>query len=112
MPENMKHSVLSKQKDILKLKITSKIILTQPLMLSWVCRVHKVQGLSLNSAVISFNLEKQNSFSQGRMYVALSCVTHVISNYYQFLELVLTNTSNLSTENVINMQFHKFVLFF
>ena len=30
-----------------------------PLMLSWACRVHKVQGLSLNSAVISFDLEKR-----------------------------------------------------
>ena len=30
-----------------------------PLMLSWACRVHKVQGLSLNSAVISYDLEKR-----------------------------------------------------
>ena len=44
-------------------------------MLSWVCIVHKVEGLSLNSVVISFNLEKQNWYSQGRMYVALSRVT-------------------------------------
>ena len=29
------------------------------LMLSWACRVHKVQGLSLNSAVISYDLEKR-----------------------------------------------------
>ena len=28
-------------------------------MLSWACRVHKVQGLSLNSASISFNLENK-----------------------------------------------------
>ena len=46
-------------------------------MLSWACRVHKVQGLSLNSAAISFNLEKQNLFSQGRMNVALSRVTDI-----------------------------------
>ena len=46
-------------------------------MLSWGWRVHKVQGLSLNSAAISFNLEKQNLFSQGRMYVALSRVTDI-----------------------------------
>ena len=31
IPGNMKHSVFSKQKDILKLNITSVIILTQPL---------------------------------------------------------------------------------
>ena len=55
MPGNRKHLVLSKQKDILKLKITSIIILTQPLMLPWAWRVHKVEGLSLNSAAISFN---------------------------------------------------------
>ena len=55
MPGNRKHLVLSKQKDILKLKITSIIILTQPLMLPWAWRVDKVEGLSLNSAAISFN---------------------------------------------------------
>ena len=75
MPGNMKHSVLSKRKYILKLKITSEITLIQSFMLSWACIVHKVQGLSLNSAVISFNLEKQNWYSQGRIYVALSRVT-------------------------------------
>ena len=44
-------------------------------MLSWACRIHKVQGLGLNSTVISFNLE--NLFSQGQMYVALSRVTDI-----------------------------------
>ena len=34
MSGNMKHSALSKRKDILKLKITSVIILAQPLILS------------------------------------------------------------------------------
>ena len=51
MSGNMKHSVLSKRKDILKLKIASIITLTQPLMLLWACRVQKVQGVSLKSAV-------------------------------------------------------------
>ena len=55
--ENMKHLMLSKRKGILKLKITSKTILTQSLMLSYYLM------LSLNSAVMSFNLEKQNLFS-------------------------------------------------
>ena len=104
MPENMKHLMLSKRKGILKLKITSKTILTQSLMLSYYLM------LSLNSAVISFNLEKQNLFSQGRMYVALSCVAD-IKLLPSFLELVLTNTSNLSTENFVNLQFRKSVLF-
>ena len=91
MPGNMKHSGLSKRKDILKLKIASIITLTRSLMLSSACRVHKVQGLSLNSTVISFNLE--NLFSQGQMYVALSRVTD-IKILPQFLELVLNKTSN------------------
>ena len=44
-----------------KYKITSPAIKrTQPLLaLSWVCTVHKVQGLSLMSAVVSFDLENQ-----------------------------------------------------
>ena len=48
-----------------------------PLMLSWACTVHKVQGLSLNEGVISFDLEKQRSFNQGQMYVAISRITNI-----------------------------------
>ena len=44
-------------------------------MLAWACTVHKVQGLSLDKAVICFNLLKQRSFNNGQMYVALSWVT-------------------------------------
>ena len=44
-------------------------------MLFWTCTVHKVQGLSLKSAVVSFDLEKQKTFNQGEMYVALGRVT-------------------------------------
>ena len=46
-------------------------------VLSWACTVHKVQGLSLTSAVVSFDLEKQRSFNEGQMYVALNRVTSI-----------------------------------
>ena len=46
-----------------------------PIVLSWACTVHKVQGLSLNKIVISFDLHKQKSFNPGQIYVALSRVT-------------------------------------
>ena len=57
-----------------KYKTTSPAIKrTQfPVVLSWACTVHKVQGLSLTSAVVSFDLEKQRSFNEGQMFVALS----------------------------------------
>ena len=55
-------------------------------MLSWIRRVHKVHGLSLNAGVISFNLERQRSVNQGHMYVALIWVRdiknlHLIRTY-------------------------------
>ena len=43
-----------------------------PLALSWVYTVHKVQALSLDEGVISFDLHHQKSFTQGQMCVALS----------------------------------------
>ena len=57
-----------------KYKTTSPAIKrTQfPVVLSWACTVHKVQGLSLTSAVVSFDLEKHRSFNEGQMFVALS----------------------------------------
>ena len=57
-----------------------------PLVLSWASIVHKVQELSLNKGVISFQLQRQKSFNQGQIYVALSRVktfegTHLIGKY-------------------------------
>ena len=46
-------------------------------MLAYACTVHKVQGLTLDEAVVSFNLERQRSFNPGQMYVALSRIKHI-----------------------------------
>ena len=42
-----------------------------PLILAWACIVHKLQELSLDTDVISFDLNKQKYFDQGQIYVAL-----------------------------------------
>ena len=47
-----------------------------PLTPSSTCTIHKVQGLSLQQGVVSFDLKKQNSFGPGQMYTALSRVTN------------------------------------
>ena len=66
-----------------KYKATSPVIKkTQfSLVLSWACTVPKILSLGLISAVFSFDLEKQNSFYEGQMYVALSRVT-IIDNLF------------------------------
>jgi len=43
-----------------------------PITLAWAITVHKVQGLTLDQIVISFNLNKQRSFNYGQIYVAIS----------------------------------------
>lgn len=43
-----------------------------PITLAWACTVHKVQGLTLDKIVISFELAKQRFFNYGQVYVALS----------------------------------------
>ena len=43
-----------------------------PITLAWACTVHKVQGLTLQNVVVSFNLQKQRFFNYGQVYVALS----------------------------------------
>ncbi|XP_066911415.1 uncharacterized protein [Clytia hemisphaerica] len=63
------------------------VVWTQfPLILAYACTVHKVQGLTLQKIVVSFQLHRQNQFKPGQMYVALSRVTSLdglflIGNY-------------------------------
>ena len=65
-----------------KLKQQPYVKRTQfPLTLSWACTVHKVQGLSLVKGVISFDLEKQKSFNQGQIYVALRKISSMNKIY-------------------------------
>ena len=45
-----------------------------PLKLAWAYTVHKVQGLTLDRVVFSFELFKQRQFNCGEVYVALSRV--------------------------------------
>ena len=52
-----------------------------PLALAWACTVHKVQGLTLNKIVISFELFKQRSFNYGQSYVVLSRATSLQGLY-------------------------------
>ena len=52
-----------------------------PFTLSWAGTVHKIQGLSLAEGVESFDLEKQKSFSQGQIYVALSRISSMNKTY-------------------------------
>ena len=47
-----------------------------PLALSLACTIHKVQWLSLEQGVVSFDLKKQNSFGPGQLYTTLSRVTN------------------------------------
>jgi hypothetical protein len=42
------------------------------LTLAWACTVHKVQGLTLDNIVVSFDLKRQRYFNFGQVYVALS----------------------------------------
>jgi hypothetical protein len=46
-----------------------------PIALAYAVSIHKVQGLSLQKIVISFNLVKQRIFNYGQAYVALSRAT-------------------------------------
>ena len=72
-----------------------------PVTLSWACTVQKVQGLSLERAVISFDLNEQRSFKAGQMYVALSRVTNMDGLY-------LTVTYNLNDIKVNTNASHEY----
>ena len=59
-----------------------KIQRTQfPLTLAWACTVLKVQGLTLEKMVFSFELFKQRQFNYGQVYVALSRVKSLAQLY-------------------------------
>lgn len=45
--------------------------------LAWVCTVHKVQGLTLDEIKVSFDLNRQNHFNYGQIYVAVSRATSI-----------------------------------
>ena len=63
-----------------------------PIVLSWSCTVHKVQGLTLENVVVSLNLRKQRYFSYGQIYIALSCATS-LQCLYIYLEKCKVNIS-------------------
>lgn len=96
-----------------------------PLTLAWACTVHRVQGLTLNNVVVSFQLFKQNIFNYGQIYVALSRATslqglHVLgkleTKYIRADQRVnneyerLRKTSLLDKGNELNLQEHHTVI--
>ena len=71
-----------------------------PLVLSWAYTVYNVQDLSLISVVVSFDLEKHNSY-EDQMYVALRWVTSIdnlflMENILMFSKLMQMPFMNIS----------------
>ena len=46
-----------------------------PVILSWACTIHKVQGKTFQKVVVCFDLFKRQTFNTGQIYAALSRVT-------------------------------------
>ena len=73
-----------------------------PLMFSWACAIHKVQGLSLNKIVISCDLLKQKSFNPGQIYVAVSRVTS-LEGLFLIGEF---NSSSIIADNRVKIEYN------
>lgn len=73
-----------------------------PISLAWACTVHKVQGLTLQNVVISFNLNRQRSFNYGQVYVALSRATS-LSEYERLQSLSNLQDANKQLGNVTSV---------
>ena len=58
-----------------------------PIRLSWACTMYEVQGLTIPQAVVSFDLEKQKTFKEGQIYVALGRIKNLeglfLTGYFQ-----------------------------
>ena len=51
------------------------------LVLSWTCTAHKLKGHSLQCRATSFSLQRQKSFNQRQMYIALSGIRSLENMY-------------------------------
>ena len=61
--------------NVTKRKSSGIVTRTQfPLVVAYAVTIHKVQGISTDEIVVSFQLERQRNFNAGQLYVALSRV--------------------------------------
>ena len=74
-----------------------------PITLAWACTIHKVQGLTLQNVVISFKLNKQKSFNNGQVYVALSRTTSLQGLYV----LDPINKHHIKTDSRVHDEYDK-----
>ena len=79
-----------------------------PLTLASACTVHKLQGLSLDTGVISFDLHEQKYFNQCQMYVALSRIKSLENLFligtYAALAIIENVTAKLEYERMSSNQ--------
>lgn len=76
------------------------VIRTQfPLILAWACTVHKVQGISLDKAVIDLG---SSIFEYGMAYVALSRIRTISG-----LILVKFDPSKIKASNVVTKEYDR-----